>query len=313
MSDDVLPEVPTIVVGFRRLEALRRTLSAVIESHEGPIYVFLDAPRRDSKSDADECADVLRFVEDQAHACARLKIRRPEHNLGVARAMPAAIDWVIEEGGDSFILLEEDCLPSRDFYPFMRAMLAQYEHDPRVMMVSGNQFLPRSVSRRRSDSYYFSRFIHIWGWGSWARAWQKYDHNMSELEDANFRANLRTLFPSASEYRFYKRIWFRQLSNSSDTAWASRWLFAMLKSRGLCICPSQNLVRNIGFGSGSTHTKRASRYHDARHEDLRYPLRHPVGVIEWRAADRWWFSHLISKSPAARIRRYMPSMKRSPR
>ena len=35
------------------------------------------------------------------------------------------------------------------------------------------------------------------------------------------------------------------------------------------------------------------------------PLQHPDQVVEWRAADHWWFSHMVSKQPLPRLRRYL--------
>jgi len=306
------PEVPSIVVGYRRLGQLKQTLTAVLEHHRGPVYVFLDAPNPTGGPRAiEECEAVLEWVSRQQDQHERMKVLRPERNLGVVRAMPAAIDWVLGDGHDNFVLLEEDCLPSPDFYPFMRAMLHRFEDDHRVAMVSGNQFLPSHLAAKSNSSYYFSRYAHIWGWGAWRRSWSTYDHSMSALNDPAVRENLRSLFARRREQYFYESVWDRQLASPSDSAWASRWLLAMLLHRGLCICPRSNLVTNLGFGSGSTHTARASRYHAIPHAPLTWPLRHPLHVVEWLAADRWWFDHLISKAPLSRIRRYLPSIRRN--
>ncbi|TQK18635.1 glycosyl transferase family 2 [Microbacterium sp. SLBN-154] len=304
-------ETPVILVGFRRGNELRQTLEATISHHSGPIYVFLDHPRDNVASDVAACEEVGTMVSEYAAEHARVVVRRPPQNLGVARAMPAAIDWALADGFDRFILLEEDCLPSPDFFRFMVENLERYKDDPRVAMVSGNQFLPPEMARKLPYSYYFSRFIHIWGWGAWARSWASYDHQMTALRDEVVRSNLRSLFPRKREMVFYRRVWNRQLSDAKDTAWASRWLLAMLLARGLCICPRENLVENVGFGQESTHTRRQSRYHRTRHQAMGFPLVHPPQVIEWRIADKWWFDHLISKHPLSRVRRYAPTLSRS--
>ncbi len=31
---------------------------------------------------------------------------------------------------------------------------------------------------RPAESYFFSRYCHIWGWATWRRAWQSYDVTM---------------------------------------------------------------------------------------------------------------------------------------
>ena len=35
------------------------------------------------------------------------------------------------------------------------------------------------MEKRRTDySYYFSKYVHIWGWATWRRAWKYYDIDM---------------------------------------------------------------------------------------------------------------------------------------
>jgi hypothetical protein len=59
---------------------------------------------------------------------------------------------------------------------------------------------------------------------------------------------------------------------------------------GLAVVPAVNLVRNIGFGPGATHTVSAR---DARGDNVArsvsFPLRHPPAVVQDGAADRQYF------------------------
>ena len=58
-----------------------------------------------------------------------------------------------------------------------RELLVRYRNDKRVMVISANHF--HGANHQPSYSYFFSRYNHCWGWASWRRAWQLYDHNMS--------------------------------------------------------------------------------------------------------------------------------------
>ncbi len=298
------PASPVLVVGFKRLVELQAVLAEVRAHHAGRVYVFLDHARAGRDAEERDCAALQRWVRDWAAGDSRVIVRVAAANLGCRRAIPAAIDWVFAEGHDSVVFLEDDCLPSPDFFPYMQQLLARHADDERVMMVSGNQFLPPAMLRDYPHSYYYSRYIHIWGWGTWRRAWRHYDDAMAALDDPAVRDRVDSLFASRAEQRFYEAIWRRQKADPNDSAWGSRWLLACLLQRGLCACPSRNLVRNIGFGGASTHTSRASVYHVVPRQALPQPLSHPPQTIEWRAADRWWFDHLISKRLGARLRRY---------
>lgn len=280
-------------------------IEATLAHHDGEVYVFLDHARPGREQEAIDCAALRSWVGARAGGEPRMHLNLAPANLGCARAIPAGMEWVFSQGHESVIFLEDDCLPAPSFFPYMQQVLSRYADDHRVMMVSGNQFLPPPMVEQHPHSYYFSRFIHIWGWGTWRRAWQHYDHTLSALNDPFIAANLPSLFPGKAEQAFYAAVWQRQRNNPNDSAWASRWLLACLLQRGLCICPARNLVRNIGFGEGSTHTSRASSYHVVPLQRLPLPLVHPPYVVEWQAADRWWFDHLISKRLDSRLRRYL--------
>lgn len=305
-EQEIVPsEAPVLVIGFKRLNELKRVLEATRTYHAGEIYVFLDHARSGRQQEAGECAALRAWVAQWAAGEMRIHVHLAPQNLGCARAIPAGMAWVFDQGHESVIFLEDDCLPAPTFFPYMQATLQKFEHDERVMMVSGDQFLPASMLQSYEYSYYFSRFVHIWGWGTWKRAWDHYDHTLAALADPFIAVNIESLFPGHAEAAFYTNIWNKQRGDPLDSAWGSRWLLACLLQRGLCVCPTRNLVRNIGFGAGSTHTSRASAYQIVPLQKLDLPLSHPRHVIEWRAADRWWFNHLVSKRLDFRLRRFL--------
>ena len=296
---------PVLVVGFKRLDAISRVLQAVARYHDGEVFVFLDHARANRPQETQECMAVRDWVADWARGQPHAEVHLAKENVGCAAAIPAAFDWVFSRGHEAAILLEDDCLPAPDFFPFVQSMLQRFADDERVMMVSGNQFLPKDLIQTLPHSYHFSRYIHTWGWATWRRAWRHYDHQMSVLSAPFTPALLPGLFGGPAEQAFYTRQWAKQLANPADTAWDYRWLLACLSQRGLCVCPARNLIRNIGFGEGSTHTARASAYQVVPRQALPMPLQHPDQVVEWRAADHWWFSHMVSKQPLPRLRRYL--------
>ena len=70
------------------------------------------------------------------------------------------------------IILEDDCLPSADFFRFTTELLDRYADKKSVGLISGSSRLRgRSVS---DSSYDFSADVRIWGWATWARTWQSF-------------------------------------------------------------------------------------------------------------------------------------------
>ncbi len=81
--------------------------------------------------------------------------------------------------------------------------------------------------------------------------------------------------PAAARYWAYTFAKNYERQYTWDVAWTlSCWL-----SEGLSVCPAVNLVSNIGFGAGATHTTDAdSPFAALVTEALAVPLTHPAEV-----------------------------------
>jgi hypothetical protein len=80
------------------------------------------------------------------------------------------LDWVFAQTPRA-IILEDDCVPHPTFFRYCDELLDRYQDHPDVQMISGSNVLGRGTPY----SYHFSRGYNIWGWATWARAWQHYD------------------------------------------------------------------------------------------------------------------------------------------
>jgi hypothetical protein len=147
------------------------------------------------------------------------------------------------------------------------------------MMVSGNNFLFEYASV--ADSYYFSRYPHVWGWATWRRAWTKYDLNMTHWPEIRDRKLLDQYFPTTIE-RYYWESIFQHLYDGNIDSWAYQWTYSIWANSGLSIAPARNLVRNIGFHAEATHTKWDNAYSSHASlgaEQLDLPLSHPGTLL----------------------------------
>ena len=170
--------------------------------------------------------------------------------MGLRRRLETGLDWVFTEVPFAMIL-EEDCHPEPDFFPFVEAMRARYENEEKIGCISGNCFLPSDFSLE--SSYFFSRYPQIWGWATWARAWKAYDNISKEWPRVG---GIYALWPDMSrrEVRYWERVLDRVYQGELST-WDYRWLMGLWSHRLLSITPAVNLVKNAGFGEGATNTK----------------------------------------------------------
>ena len=165
--------------------------------------------------------------------------------------MSSAITWFFEREEEG-IILEDDCLPAPEFFPFCDDLLARYRDNPDIWCITGDNFqqgIPRGEA-----SYYFSKYPHVWGWATWRRCWNQYDVNMAFWPTWRNSKHFRRLFPSRSE-RFHWRYVFDNAYQQHTDTWDFQWIAAVWRHNGLTVTPQNNLVTNIGFGPEATHTR----------------------------------------------------------
>src|SRR5690606_29677938 len=93
------------------------------------------------------------------------------------------------------------------------------------------------------------------------------------------------VWPDRVERRALTRLFDRVHAGRLDT-WDAQWEFACRRLGALSVVPAVNLVSNIGFGAGATHTSDASHPTAGMPtRPLRFPLRHPAEVRRDADAD----------------------------
>lgn len=257
------------MIAFNRPEKTQRVFEAVRAAAPRRLYLAADGPRADVPSDVDRCERTRRVLDDVTWPCEVQRLYQPR-NLGCKRGVGAAIDWFLthEESG---IIIEDDCLPTADFFSFCAELLERYRDTPEVMMIGGHNPLGRWDATE--VSYHFSRTAPIWGWATWRRAWAKYDPAMTRWAEPEARALVRSRMPF-TEYYITSQKFDGVYEGRLDT-WDFGWALEILISGGVSVIPARNLIANIGFGSDATHTRRPSRESDVPTHPIERPLRHP--------------------------------------
>src|SRR3954447_15129302 len=113
-------DVPLLMIAFNRPEKTQRVFEAVRAAAPRRLYLAADGPRADVPSDVDRCERTRQVLDDVNWPCEAQRLYQPE-NLGCKRGGGGVIDWFLahEDGG---IILEDDCLPTADFFPFCAEM-----------------------------------------------------------------------------------------------------------------------------------------------------------------------------------------------
>lgn len=266
-------DTPILFLVFNRPSTTSKVFEQIRAMKPRYLYISGDGPRKNVVSDAENCVRVREICNGVDWACEVKTLYRTE-NLGCKAAVSSAIDWFFSNV-DEGIILEDDILPSSDFFEFCESMLARYRDNEMIAHISGFNVL--GSWRNRKQSWHFSHFGMIWGWATWKRSWKKYDVGMKTWSDSSVQQRiLQTYFPR--RYRAARKLLYDNLYSGKIDTWDYQWTFARLLMEGYSVIPSVNLTMNIGFSEDATHTSSAPDWLPKTYLPLSFPLVPPKKI-----------------------------------
>jgi hypothetical protein len=276
-----------VVFLYRRPALVRELLLILREQKPERIWLVADGPKNGAEKLL--CEEARREAEGAITWPCEIRRVYAERNLGLKQRIETGLDAVFAQE-EQALILEEDCHPTPDFFPFCETLLEKYRNEPMVGAISGNCFLPMGINM--TTDYSFSRYPHIWGWATWARAWNKYDRKSWAWPKDGFRR----FFPEADpkEMAYWDRI-FGRIASGQFSTWDYGWISWFWMNGWVAITPGQNLVRNAGFGPEATNTRDVSvETGMERHGRLKPPFRGPNKIQADLVLDRAVFqNHLL--------------------
>jgi len=283
--------IPILFIIFNRLDTTEQVFEQIRKQKPKYLYITADGPRKDREDDNENCKKTRAIIDRIDWDC-ELKTLFREENLGCGKAVSGAITWFFENV-EMGIILEDDCLPHEDFFPYCEELLIKYKDNKEVKMISGDNF--QNGIKRGDASYYFSAYTHIWGWATWKRTWQEYDFSLENISKKEFKNILKQYCFSWSERQVWLDKFILMKKKSIDT-WDYQFTFCVWNNKGLNIIPNVNLISNIGFGICSTHTKKNKHYLSCIHTKSIIPLIHS-NIIEINSyADKYFYKYHWHKS-----------------
>lgn len=273
---------PIAFIIFNRPDTTAQVFSEIAKVRPPKLLVVGDGPRVSRPGEAENVAATRAIIEQVDWPCEVLT-NFADVNLGCKRRVSSGINWIFEQVEEA-IILEDDCLPHPSFFRFCQEMLERYRDDERVAMVSGDNFLFDRVPM--SESYYFSRYLHIWGWASWRRAWKDYDVEIRDWPYVQRSGLIKYSIRHRGEQAYWRQA-FKEVYQGRLDTWDYQWVLSSWIQNRLAIMPSVNLISNIGFGPRATHTTGVSIYAAMPTREIDFPLCHPRYVFPHPAADMY--------------------------
>jgi hypothetical protein len=291
-------KTPIALIIFNRPATTEKVFAAIRQARPPKLLVIADGPRSDRIGEAEKCAETRAIIDRVDWDCEVLT-DYSEVNLGCKLRPATGIDWVFQHVEEA-IIIEDDCLPDPTFFTFCEELLEKYRDDTRIMAIAGSNF--QFGRRRTTDSYYFSRYPHCWGWATWRRAWQYFDIDMQiwpKVRDGNW---LQDILKDEAEVKFWQKNFQGVYDCTTNTVWDYQWTFACWIQNGLAILPNVNLISNIGFGIDATHSFGNSKLANMSVKAVELPLKHPDLLVRDTESDRYTNENIFALNLRVRMK-----------
>ena len=99
-------------------------------------------------------------------------------NKGLAKSIIEGVSQIIEKTG-KVIVLEDDCVSSKDFLNYMNSALDYYEENDKVWSIGGYSVNLDFPNDYEYDTYVMGRTCS-YAWGTWKNRWNLVDWNVSD-------------------------------------------------------------------------------------------------------------------------------------
>jgi acetyltransferase-like isoleucine patch superfamily enzyme len=242
---------PIVLFVYNRPAHTRQVLEALALNDladKSVLYIYSDGPKHMALQEDIEKVKKVRKVIRSRRWCGEVQIIESAHNLGLADSIINGVTEVVNKYG-RIIVLEDDIVTSSGFLTYMNDALAVYADESGVMHVSAYLHPIKVVTK---DSTLFLKSLSCWGWGTWKRAWDFYDHNIEgHLNYFGRNTEAMKSFNLDGHAPFFKQL--QDNHSRKIYTWAVRWYASWLRQEGLSLFPCKTLVKNIGFDGSGMH------------------------------------------------------------
>jgi hypothetical protein len=292
---------PVAFIIFNRPDTTARVFEEIRRARPSKLLVVADGPRIDLPGETEKCAAVRAIIDTVDWPCDVLK-NYSDTNLGCKRRVSSGLDWVFQTV-EAAIILEDDVLPLQSFFPYCDELLERYRENEKVAVISGNNLISKRFHPQ--DSYFFSRYNHVWGWASWRRAWRLYDVTIQSWPVWRDKDGLKSISDGSKLFESYWRDIFNNTYSGGVDTWDYQWTFTCWYHGMVSALPAHNQTHNLGFGADATHVTDLTPDYvkESIPETLTFPLRHPIHIERIAEADALIDRRVFGITQMAEIKR----------
>ena len=239
-----------LLIAFRRIGSMSTILDRCFEAGVKHIYVTIDlAIDAEGRNNQDSISQLLATYQGKFDT---IRIHKRDSNVGCAVSVLTGLDWIFSH--ETFIcVLEDDCIPSADFFEFIKESKRFLDSEEDLMLVCGSQFAPGSLTKNHCVQ---SSLSLTWGWATTKSKWFEIRSHFfqDEKRPESLTAKHSLLNFLNPSYNYWNAGARRAYEGFVDV-WDTILVRNLYNHKQYALLPPTSLVTNIGSDAFATHTK----------------------------------------------------------
>jgi len=244
MNETADSTAPVALFCYDRLDCLKQTVAALRANEladRSDLFIFSDGPK--PGEDAAAVCGVRAYLKTVT-GFRSVHIGEAETNRGLAGSIISGVTEIVNRFG-KIIVVEDDIVTAPFFLRFMNEALDFYRNEEKVAGIHGW----RPSNGLPAPETFFTNEVGCWGWATWKRGWDLFEPDGKKLLAQFTSREQIARFDVFDSYPFYEML--KDQADGKVDSWAIRWYASVFLKGKLGLQPGKNMVRNIGFTSGT--------------------------------------------------------------
>ena len=248
-------DFPVLIIGYQRPKQIKKILEVCRAAKISRIYISIDGPKNKSAETASSLLQIQNLVSEFSEDFIEITNHYFSENVGCAANVLSACDWVFAKE-DFAVILEDDCIPTLEFFEYVEFMMNSFSHDPETLLICGTQFAPKEFD---NFNVVKSNYSLTWGWATTKAKWELIRQAIKNAEN-HTAMNLLSLDTD----KIYWDEGSRRAALGFVDVWDTILVGFLVKNSLFALLPNENLIQNVGNDSVATHTKIHSSWTQAQ-------------------------------------------------
>lgn len=241
---------PVVIITYNRPNHTKKLLLEINKHQIDKIYIVSDGPKKNLNDI--KLVKKTRNLIDKINKNKKVVKIYSDKNLGLRHRIISGLNKVFEKEKQA-IILEDDCIPTKEFFLFTKILLKKYKGNKKIASICGSNHL--SEWNETNTEYLVSKYFNSWGWATWADRWNEVNLNPKYLLNEK---NDKKILNHLGTYRalFYWKYILKKILHKKINSWAYTYNYYYFLRKKYHLIPTKNLIKNIGIGKNSTNTKK---------------------------------------------------------